>query len=69
MGIATNEAMIEAEWVTIDRELRDALVGLGWSRAVAATSVDEALGHVAHGAPIEAVIREALRRCPRPRAA
>ena len=50
-------------------QARDALVGLGWSRAVAATSVDEALGHVAHGVPLEAVIREALRRCPRPRAA
>lgn len=42
-----------------------ALCGLGWKRGVATTAVDEALGHVAHGAPVEEVIREALRRCPR----
>jgi hypothetical protein len=44
----------------------DALTGLGWKRGVAASSVDEALGHVAHDADIATVIHEALRRCPRP---
>ena len=41
----------------------EALCGLGWRRAVATSAVDEALGHVARGAPIADVIREALRRC------
>ena len=42
-----------------------ALCTLGWKRGVATSAVDEALGHVAHGSPVDVVIREALRRCPR----
>jgi hypothetical protein len=34
--------------------------------AIAATAVDEAMSHVGRDAPIEALIREALRRCPKP---
>ncbi len=44
----------------------DALTTLGWKRGIAASSVDEALGHVAHDAKLEDVIRESLRRCPKP---
>jgi Holliday junction resolvasome RuvABC DNA-binding subunit len=46
-----------------------ALVTLGWKRGVATTAVDEAMGHVAQGERLDILIREALRRCPRPLAA
>ena len=46
-------------------QARDALVGLGWKSAIARAAVEEARAHV--GAPgVEALIREALRHCPRP---
>jgi len=47
-------------------QARDALVGLGWKAAIARAAVDEACAHVGATATIEDVIREALRRCPRP---
>ena len=43
----------------------EALCTLGWKRGIATAAVDEALGHVAHGAGLDELIREALRRCPR----
>jgi hypothetical protein len=45
---------------------RDALVGLGWKPAIARSAVDAAMSHVGPGASLEVIIREALRRCPRP---
>jgi hypothetical protein len=52
------------EQVALRTEARDALVGLGWKPAIAASAVDEALA-AGHGdAPLEQLIREALRRCP-----
>jgi hypothetical protein len=51
---------------TMRAQAIEALIGLGWKRGVAITAVDEALGHVAHGADVAGLIREALRRCPRP---
>ena len=50
-------------------QARDALVGLGWKPAIARAAVDEALSHVGPTASLASVIREALRRCPRPVAA
>jgi hypothetical protein len=47
-------------------QARDALVGLGWKPHIARTTVDEAMSHVGREAGLEAVIRDALRRCPRP---
>jgi len=47
-------------------QARDALVGLGWKAAIARAAVDEAYAHVGATSTIEVVIREALRRCPRP---
>jgi len=47
-------------------QAREALVGLGWKAAIARAAVDEACAHVGATATIEVVIREALRRCPRP---
>ena len=44
----------------------EALVGLGWKAVTARAAVDDAIAHVGTG-PIEVVIREALRRCPRPK--
>jgi len=47
-------------------QARDALVGLGWQTTIARAAVDEAIAHVGT-APIDIVLREALRRCPKPR--
>ena len=47
-------------------QARDALVGLGWKPAIARATVEEAIMHVDSAAPIDIVIREALRRCPKP---
>ena len=46
-------------------QARDALVGLGWKPNIARSAVEEAIAHVG-GVPVEELIREALRRCPRP---
>ena len=45
-----------------------ALSTLGWKRGVATVAVDEAMSHVAPDVTLEALIGEALRRCPKPRA-
>jgi hypothetical protein len=50
-------------------QARDALVGLGWKSAIASAAVDEASAQVPSAATIEVLIREALRRCPRPQQA
>ena len=47
-------------------QARDALVGLGWTSAIARAAVAEACAEVGTDAAIDVVIREALRRCPRP---
>ena len=49
-------------------QARDALVALGWKPAIARSAVDEAASHVGRDAPIEQLVRESLRRCPRPAA-
>ena len=47
-------------------QARDALVGLGWKPHIARTAVDDAMSHVGRDTTLEALIFEALRRCPRP---
>ncbi|MBA3453686.1 MAG: HNH endonuclease [Deltaproteobacteria bacterium] len=47
-------------------QARDALVGLGWKPGIARAAVDEACAHVGARSEIAMVIREALRRCPKP---
>jgi len=47
-------------------QARDALVALGWKSAIARAAVDEAWSHVEPTVAIDVLIREALRRCPRP---
>lgn len=47
-------------------EARDALVALGWKAGIARAAVDAACAHVGCDAQVEVVIREALRRCPKP---
>ena len=44
----------------------DALVTLGWKAAIARAAVDDAMSHVGLNAALEDLIREALRRCPKP---
>ena len=50
----------------IRTQARDALVQLGFRPAIARAAVDDACRCLGVGAALEAVIREALRRCPRP---
>jgi hypothetical protein len=52
--------------VALRTQARDALVGLGWKIAIASSAVDEAWARLGADASIEMLIREALRRCPRP---
>ena len=53
--------------ITIVRtQARDALVGLGWKPAIARAAVDEAWSHVGPAVAVDMLIREALRRCPKP---
>ena len=49
-------------------DAKSALVNMGWKAHVASAAVDEALARIGGGAGAEIaeVIREALRRCPRP---
>jgi hypothetical protein len=47
-------------------QARDALVDLGWKSSIAKAAVEEACAPVGVGAAIVNVIREALRRCPKP---
>jgi len=47
-------------------QVRDALVRLGWKPSIARAAVDQAMSHVGSGASLDVLVREALRRCPRP---
>ena len=47
-------------------QARDALVGLGWKPGIARAAVEEAMLHGDREPSLEELIREALRRCPRP---
>ena len=47
-------------------QARDALIGLGWKISIAGAAVDEAIAHVGTDAAVDVLIREALRRCPKP---
>ncbi|MBA3456101.1 MAG: HNH endonuclease [Deltaproteobacteria bacterium] len=47
-------------------QARDALVSLGWKPGIARMAVEEACAHGGADREIEVVIREALRRCPKP---
>ncbi len=47
-------------------QARDALVGLGWKVSIAGAAVEQAVALVGSDATIDVLIREALRRCPRP---
>ncbi|HVK84780.1 MAG TPA: hypothetical protein VM513_11765 [Kofleriaceae bacterium] len=70
MGAPTtsNDGPSRFEQVALRTQARDALVGLGWKPAIAASAVDDALAAGHANVPLEQLIREALRRCPVPRA-
>ena len=59
VGSRLDEAIVRTQ-------ARDALVGLGWKPHIARAAVDEAMSHVGRDSTVEEVIRDALRRCPRP---
>jgi hypothetical protein len=47
-------------------QAKDALVGLGWSPAISRAAIDAAISALGTAAELRAVIREALRQCPKP---
>jgi hypothetical protein len=49
-------------------QAKQALVGMGWKAAIAESSVSAALAALGPAVPLERLIFEALRRCPRPSA-
>jgi hypothetical protein len=49
--------------VTMRTQARDALVRAGWKPAIARVAVDESLAESRSGASLEALLRDALRRC------
>jgi Holliday junction resolvasome RuvABC DNA-binding subunit len=49
-------------------DARLALTTMGFKRAEAVRAVDAAMAHVGHEVTLEALLRAALRACPRPRA-
>ena len=51
---------------TVIRDACSALVGLGWKPAIARQAVNDAASHVGRETTIEILIRESLRRCPKP---
>ena len=48
-------------------DLVSALTNLGWRRDFAGKVADDTLAHVGHGAPLEELIRDALKRCAKRR--
>jgi hypothetical protein len=61
VGRKLDEAVLHAQ-------AKQALVGLGWKTAIAQSAVAAALAALGPAAPLERLIFEALRRCPRPTA-
>jgi Holliday junction resolvasome RuvABC DNA-binding subunit len=49
-------------------QTKAALVSLGWTPSIATAAVATAAAALGAGVPLERLIREALRRCPMPRA-
>lgn len=49
-------------------QTKQALVGMGWKAAIAEAAIAEALAALGPAVPLERLIFEALRRCPRPSA-
>ncbi len=68
--VGTNERQAhvgtKVRHAVVATQARDALVGLGWKPGIARAAVEEAWAHVATDIPIEQLIAEALRRCPKP---
>jgi hypothetical protein len=60
----------ERELATVPmlNDVRDALVGLGFSKPIAQEAAADARRNLGDGAPLELWIREALRCCPKPNA-
>jgi uncharacterized protein DUF222/Holliday junction resolvase RuvA-like protein/HNH endonuclease len=51
----------------VREETRLALVGMGWKPAIARAAIEAAASRVGRNAPLETWVREALRKCPKPR--
>jgi len=62
----TNEVRRAHVGASVEAEAKQALTGLGWKPTIAHDAVDTAIGRLGPTAPLEPVIFEALRACPRP---
>lgn len=63
----THVGASKLDMAVIRAQAKDALVGLGWKPAIAHAAIDEACVHLTTPT-LEMLIREALRRCPKPMA-
>ncbi len=61
----TNEVRRVHVGATVETEANQALTGLGWKPTIARDAVEIAIGRLGPTAPLEQVIFEALRACPR----
>jgi hypothetical protein len=62
----TNEVRRTHVGSSVESEAKQALTGLGWKPAIARAAVDTAIGRLGPTVPLEQLIVEALRACPRP---
>ena len=62
--VRTGRSSIEA--ATIRAQAKDALIGLGWKPAQSRAAIDAAIADLGDDLGLEVLIREALRRCPKP---
>jgi hypothetical protein len=66
--IESTGARSSLEISILTTQVRDALVGLGWKPAIARAAIEAAWSHVGSDVPptLDALIRAALRACPKP---
>jgi hypothetical protein len=67
-GVAQAAEASKLEAAIMRAQAKDALVSLGWTPAIATASVAAAAAMLGQQTPLERLLREALRRCPLPRA-
>jgi len=61
---ATAERSSKLDRAIVRTQARDALVTMGWRSGVARDAVEAAASHAGRDVSLEALVREALRRCP-----
>jgi hypothetical protein len=64
----TAGVIVPANLAVLYAQSKQALVGIGWKAAIAESATAAALAALGPTVPLERLIFEALRRCPRPTA-